>query len=52
MRTFELIVAVIIGLVVLVVLQVLGVILKFALAAAFAGFPAGLSIARLLRRTP
>jgi membrane associated rhomboid family serine protease len=50
MRSLELLVAVILALIVFAVLKVMGVIIKFALFAALAGFIAGLVLARVARR--
>ncbi len=50
MRAFEIIVAVIVGLVVLAVVKVIGLVLKFAIIAGLLGFAAGLLIARAFRR--
>ena len=52
MRAFELIACLIAALALLVVLQVIGVLLKFALAAAALGFMAGLLLVRALRPKP
>ena len=51
MRTFEIIIALIVAALVFVVFKVLGLLLKFALIAAVLGFAAGLVLARLFRRT-
>ncbi|HEX2760685.1 MAG TPA: hypothetical protein VHM27_09230 [Rhizomicrobium sp.] len=50
MRTFEIIVALIVAALVFVVFKVLGLLIKFALVAAVLGFIAGLVLARLFRR--
>jgi hypothetical protein len=50
MRTFEIIVALIIAVLVFVVFKVLGLLIKFALIAAALGFVAGWLLARLFRR--
>jgi membrane associated rhomboid family serine protease len=52
MRTFELIIALVCALVLFVALEVIGLVLKFAIIAAFLGFVAGLLLARVLRRKP
>ncbi len=49
MKTFEFTVALIVALVVFVALKLIGLIVKFALIAAVAGFIAGLVLARTLR---
>jgi membrane associated rhomboid family serine protease len=50
MRTFEIIIALIVAALVFVAFKILGLLLKFALIAAVLGFVAGLVIARLFRR--
>lgn len=50
MRTFEIIIALIVAALVFVVFKVLGLLIKFALIAALLGFIAGLVLARLFRR--
>jgi hypothetical protein len=50
MRTFQIIAAVLLALVVFAVLKVMGFILKFALGAALIGFVAGLVLARMFAR--
>ena len=50
MRTFEIIVALIVAALVFVVFKILGLLIKFALIAAVLGFIAGLALARLFRR--
>lgn len=50
MRTFEIIIALIVAALVFVVFKVLGLLVKFALVAAVLGFIAGLVLARLFRR--
>ena len=49
MRTFELVIALIIAVIVFFVLKLIGLIVKFALIAAAIGFIAGLLLARALR---
>jgi len=51
MRTFELIGALILALIVFFVLKVIGLVLKFAAIAAVLGFVSGLVLARMLRRS-
>lgn len=51
MRTFEIIAALILALIVLAVAKVIGLVLKFAFFAALLGFVAGLVLARMFRRT-
>lgn len=50
MRTFEIVIALIVAALVFVVFKVLGLLIKFALIAAVLGFIAGLVLARLFRR--
>lgn len=50
MRTFEIMIALIVAALVFVVFKVLGLLIKFALIAAVLGFIAGLVLARLFRR--
>lgn len=50
MRTFEIIIALIVAALVFVVFKILGLLIKFALIAALLGFIAGLVLARLFRR--
>ena len=50
MRTFEIIIALIVAALVFVVFKVLGLLVKFALVAAVLGLIAGLVLARLFRR--
>lgn len=50
MRTFEIIAAVILALMVFAVFKIMGFIIKFALGAALAGFLVGLLVARMLAR--
>ena len=53
MRTFELVIALFVAVIAFVVLKLIGLIVKFALIAAVAGFIAGLILARALRpRSP
>lgn len=53
MRTFEIIVALIVAVMAFVVLKLIGLIVKFALIAALLGFVAGLVLARAFRsRSP
>jgi len=53
MRTFEFVIALIVAVVAFVVLELIGLIVKFALIAAVLGFIAGLILARSLRpRSP
>lgn len=51
MRTFEIIIALICGLVLFFALKIIGLVVKFALIAAVLGFVAGLVLARMLRRS-
>jgi hypothetical protein len=50
MRTFEVIAAIVIGLVLLVALKLIGLVLKFALIGALLGMVAGFFIARGFRK--
>lgn len=50
MRTVEIIIALICAVVLFTALKIIGLLLKFALIAAVAGFVAGLLLARMLRR--
>jgi hypothetical protein len=50
MRTFEIMAALVVALIVFVVVKLLGLFVKFALVAALLGFIAGLLLARLFRR--
>ncbi|HUO01316.1 MAG TPA: hypothetical protein VMU31_00950 [Rhizomicrobium sp.] len=49
MRSFELVVALIVAVIVFAALKIIGLIVKFALIAALLGFVAGLVLARALR---
>jgi len=49
MRTFELVIALIVAVSLFVVLKLIGLMVKFALIAALAGFVAGLLLARAFR---
>jgi membrane associated rhomboid family serine protease len=49
MRTFEIIVALVVAAVLFIVLKLIGLVIKFALIAAVIGFVAGLLIARSFR---
>ena len=51
MRSFDLLAALVLAAAIFIVLKVLGLVVKLALAAAIIGFAAGLIGARLLRRT-
>ena len=51
MKTFEIIAAVALALIVFFVLKVIGLVVKFALIAAVLGFMAGLILARTFRRS-
>jgi membrane associated rhomboid family serine protease len=50
MRTFEIIAALVVAVIVFFVLKVLGLLIKFALIAALLGFVVGLVLARAFRR--
>ena len=50
MRSFEIIVALLLATVLFIVLKLIGMVVKFALAAAVLGFVAGLLLARSFRR--
>jgi hypothetical protein len=50
MRAFELITAIIVGLVLLLVLKAIGILLKFAVIVALVGMAIGFATARALRR--
>ena len=49
MRTFEIVVAILLAVALFAVLKIIGLVLKFAIIAAVLGFFAGLLIARLFR---
>jgi membrane associated rhomboid family serine protease len=50
MRTFEIVSAVVVAIIVFVVMELIGMLLKFAIIAALTGFIAGLALAWVLRR--
>lgn len=51
MRTFEIIAALILAVIVLLAAKLIGLVIKFALVAALLGFIGGLVLARMFRRS-